>query len=141
MSSSPAEAPAQPQWDDSSPYARAIEQADRLVSQGLSFSGREANCLFLNKTDGTFATASAITSWDYPDDSRAIGLVDWDHDGDLDAWIANRTAPQLRYLRNDTPPAQASLMLLLEGKPLRAAPGARVTVQLHGQPPTSSTSG
>ena len=139
MSSSPAEAPAVPEWDDSSDYAKAIARTDKLMNQGLSFSGREPNCLFLNKGDGTFATASSVTGWDFPDDSRAIGLVDWDGDGDLDAWLANRTAPQLRFLRNDTPAENASLMLLLEGRPNREAPGARVTVSIKGQPPLMRT--
>ena len=30
-------------------------------------------------------------------------LVDIDEDGDLDLWTTNRTAPRLRFLRNDYP--------------------------------------
>jgi peroxiredoxin len=138
VSSSPSLAPAVPQWDDSSDYAKAIARTDKLIGQGLSFSGRETNCFFLNKGDGTFATAGAVTGWDFPDDSRAIGLADWDGDGDLDAWLSNRNAPQLRFLRNDTA-GKASLMLLLEGKINHEAAGARVTVTLKGQPPLIRT--
>ena len=140
MSSSPAEAPAVPEWDDSSDYAKAIARTDKLMNQGLSFSGREPNCLFLNKGDGTFATASAVTGWDFPDDARAIGLVDWDSDGDLDAWISNRTAPMLRFLRNDTPPDKSSwLEIMCQGTRCRDAAGARVTVKLKGEPPLIRT--
>ncbi len=45
----------------------------------------------------------------------------------------------LRFLRNDTPPANASLLLLLAGKTNVEAPGARVTVKLKGQPPLIRT--
>ena len=48
-----------------------------------------------------FANVSAVSGIDFPEDGRALCLVDWDHDGDLDFWLSNRTAPQLRFLRND----------------------------------------
>lgn len=108
---------------------------DQLIDGGNSLSGREQNCAFLNLGDGTFATVSALSGFDFPDDSRAIALTDWDGDGDLDAWITNRTAPMLRYLRNDAPAANRSLLLKLEGTTAaRDATGARAEVRLKGQP-------
>jgi peroxiredoxin len=106
---------------------------DQLIDQGNSFSGREPNCAFLNLGDGTFATVAALSGFDFPDDARSLALTDWDGDGDLDAWISNRTAPMLRFLRNDTRGGE-SLRLFLEGTScVRDAAGARVEVRLKGQ--------
>ena len=103
---------------------------------GRSFSGRERNCFFLNTGDnpaaqGRFANISAVSGLDYPDDGRAVALVDWDHDGDLDMWISNRNAPRLRLMRNEFPTGNNFLMLRLEGNGKttnRDAIGARVEV-------------
>lgn len=121
--------------DAQRPYRAAIRRVDQLIDGGNSLSGSEPNCAFLNLGDGTFATVSAVSGFDFPDDARAIALVDWDGDGDLDAWITNRTAPMLRYLRNDTPAQNRSLLLKLRGSTAsRDAAGARAEVRLKGQP-------
>lgn len=44
---------------------------------------------------------SAAAGVDYADDGRVLALSDWDYDGDVDLWIANRSGPQVRYLRNN----------------------------------------
>jgi thiol-disulfide isomerase/thioredoxin len=70
------------------------------------------------------------------DDARAVSRVDWDHDGDLDFWIANRSGPQVRFLRNDAPVRNHYLMLRLEGRTCnRDAIGARVEISLRGTTP------
>ena len=79
----------------------------QMLNTGRSFSGRERHCVFLNTGDdegeiARFANVSAVTGLDLPDDGRAVAVVDWDHDGDLDLWISNRNAPRLRLLRTDT---------------------------------------
>jgi tetratricopeptide (TPR) repeat protein len=108
-----------------------------LIQQGKSFSGRERNCCFLNAGARRFANVSALSGLDFDDDGRAIGIVDWDFDGDLDAWFVNRSGPQVRYLRNDLPIAQEGrrfLALKLQGTACnRDAIGARVEVHLRGQ--------
>ena len=116
------------------------ERAGSLLSQmmftGRSFSGRERNCFFLNTGDtpaaqGRFANISAVSGLDFPDDARAVALVDWDHDGDLDMWISNRNAPRLRLMRNELPTGNHFLMLRLQGNGKttnRDAIGARVEV-------------
>lgn len=114
--------------DPASPFRQNLSRLNRLIDAGASFSGYERNCAFLNLGPGEkFATASAISGFDFDDDARAIGLCDWDRDGDLDAWVQNRSAPMLRYLRNDSPTGNRSLQLRLRGvESNRDAIGARV---------------
>ena len=81
-------------------YLAAWHSTMKLLREGHSFSGREANCAFLNCGNGRFANWSAATGLDFTDDGRAIGVVDWDHDGDLDLWLHNRTGPRLRLMLN-----------------------------------------
>jgi tetratricopeptide (TPR) repeat protein len=102
-----------------------------MIKQGRSFSGFERNCCFLNMAGRRFATVSAISGLDFPDDGRCVATVDWDHDGDLDLWISNRNAPRLRLMRNDVGSARRYLALRLQGNGTstnRDAIGARVEV-------------
>ena len=107
-----------------------------MFAQGRSFSGHERNCCYLNMgagADGRFANISAASGIDFPDDGRAIALVDWDQDGDLDLWVSNRNAPRLRFLRNEASNAGRSLMIRLQGNGTstsRDAIGARVELVL-----------
>ena len=95
--------------DDSNPdanerYGASWRATMKMVRDGFSWSGNERNCVFLNcgSQDDThrFANISVVSGLDFPDDARAIAVVDWDHDGDLDLWIRNRTAPRLRLMIN-----------------------------------------
>jgi hypothetical protein len=109
-----------------------------LVRSGTSWSGRERNCAFLNcpptgesnSLTPRFANISAVTGLDFKDDARAIAVVDWDHDGDLDLWVRNRTAPRLRLMLNRTrqlEPTGRYVSLQLQGTTSnRDAVGARV---------------
>ena len=83
------------------------------MESGHNWSGNERNVAFLNTRDGRFAGVSALTGFDSPADGRAMAMVDWDHDGDLDIWITQRTAPRLRFLRNDNHSAAKSLRIQL----------------------------
>jgi tetratricopeptide (TPR) repeat protein len=103
-----------------------------MVRNGRSFSGHERHCCFLNLGQGKFADVSSVSGFDFPDDGRAIAQCDWDFDGDLDLWIANRTGPQLRFLRNDLETPHHFLAIQLAGKTCnRDAIGARVEVTLN----------
>ncbi|MCA9216211.1 MAG: ASPIC/UnbV domain-containing protein [Planctomycetales bacterium] len=105
-----------------------------MIRDGASFSGRERNRCFLNIGGETFADVSAITGLDQIEDGRAIGLVDWDHDGDVDVWLANRNGPRVRMLQNDSPESvrKRSVVLTLTGFTCnRDAIGARVELVLN----------
>ena len=105
-----------------------------LIRQGRSFSGHERNCCFLNTGGPRFANVSSATHLDFKDDGRAIVQVDWDRDGDLDLWISNRNAPQVRFLRNDVPGDHHFIALRLRGTTCnRDAIGARVEVVLRDE--------
>ena len=105
----------------------------RLIRQGQSFSGHERHCCFLNTAQRRFADISAASGIDFPDDGRAVAVVDWDQDGDLDLWIANRSGPQVRFLRNNTPSDHHHLSVRLIGKTSnRDAIGARVELYVRG---------
>ena len=97
--------------EDAEPEARQKERFAafaKMFGEGRSFSGHERNCCYLNpgnalKAQGRFVNISAASGLDYPDDARAIAVLDWDQDGDLDVWASNRNAPRLRLLRNEIP--------------------------------------
>ncbi len=106
-----------------------------MIREGRSWSGRERNCCFLNTADGKFSDISAVSGFDFIDDSRALAVGDWDGDGDPDLWISNRNAPRLRFLRNDAAPPGSFLSLKLQGDGESTsldAVGARVEVQEPG---------
>ncbi|MEM7314358.1 MAG: ASPIC/UnbV domain-containing protein, partial [Planctomycetota bacterium] len=82
-------------------YFAAWQAILRWTEEGRSWSGKEKHCCFLNVPGQAFADVSAVSGLDLPEDGRGVGLTDWDNDGDLDIWISSRSAPQLRFFRND----------------------------------------
>lgn len=137
-----------------SDYLKGWDALGALIAQGHSFSGRERNCAFLNLGTATaisggkpqganvpsFACASGALNLDQIDDSRAVIPVDWDGDGDLDLWYANRTAPRLRFLRNDMPGGSHWIALRFEGRSCnRDAIGARAELTLGSLDGTKRT--
>ena len=125
---------------DDTGFEQALSAHRDMLLQGRSFSGRERNVAYLNlgesihrgtNTDGEeqFANVSGAIGFDFPDDGRCLVKVDWDSDGDLDFWISNRSAPRLRFLRNDIPQKQKGISLKLVGNGTSSnsdAIGARV---------------
>ena len=115
-------------------WLRARRDLSQMIKQGRSFSGHERNCCFLNTGREHFATISAVSGLDFPDDGRGIAIVDWDHDGDLDVWLTNRNAPRIRFMRNDTATINHYVSFRLIGNGTttnRDAIGARVEVILE----------
>ena len=136
-------APSSPDDRSLEPYLESLRALHERLDEGLSFSGNERNCAFLNlgaslnpvETGGAFANASVVSGLDFPDDGRGVGFLDLEGDGDLDVAISNRTAPRLRLMRNELPAGRRFVALRLEGDGAgtnRDAVGARVEV------PTSS---
>ena len=114
-----------------SAFRRHLDRLNELVRDGGTLSGHERNCAFLNTQGERFATISAVSGLDFYDDARSPAVVDWDGDGDLDLWVANRTAPRLRMLRNELSSDAHFVSFKLEGVDCnRDAIGARVTVFL-----------
>ena len=107
------------------------------LREGRSLSGRERNALFLNtgNTSRRFADISAISGIDQDSDGRGLCLTDWDADGDLDAWVSNRTAPTVQVFENRWGSKAGDFLAInLQGtKSNRDAAGARVTVLLEGE--------
>ncbi|MDG2207834.1 MAG: tetratricopeptide repeat protein [Pirellulales bacterium] len=122
--------------DENNPdYRRGWAKIFQMIRSGSSWSGHERNCAYLNTGDGNFANVSVASGVDFPDDGRGLAFGDWDHDGDLDFWISNRTAPRLRFMRNEQPNNNhyMSFRLLGNGKTTnRDAIGARVEVFTKG---------
>ena len=115
-------------------YVNAINALDRLIKSGKSLSGRERHCCFLNTGTERFANISAPSGLDFLDDGRGVAVTDWDQDGDLDLWIANRSGPQLRFLRNDVRTENDYVSLRLVGRTVnRDGIGARVEVLSSGE--------
>ena len=81
-------------------YGNAWSDLLQQVRDGLSWSGRERNRFLLNDGAGGFADVSSVMGLDQEADGRALAVVDWDHDGDLDLWYRDRTAPRLRLMLN-----------------------------------------
>ena len=103
----------------------------QLLYSGGSLSGRERNCCFLNSGEMPFTDISAVAGFDFNDDGRALGIVDWDLDGRQDVWLVNRTAPRARFLRNVSDDENKFVAFKLQGSAAnRDAIGARVTVEL-----------
>ena len=135
MSITPDEAPESAYASDPNAlFLKRTDEINDLLNSGASLSGHEPNCFFLNTRSSRFATASAASGFDFVDDARAVVRADWDGDGDWDLWFSNRSAPRVRFLRNNNPPENHFVGLRLVGVTSnRDAIGARVEVRLKAR--------
>ena len=119
-----------PQNANPSPsYEQGWSAINELIRSDASWNGRERNVFYANNHDGTFSEVSGTVGLDFPDDSRSFVLADLDHDGRLEVVLKNRSAPQLRILRNAMKDLGHSVAFRLRGKKSnRDAIGAAVTV-------------
>lgn len=116
-------------------YLRAWEDINALVLTGRSLSGNERNCAFLNTGNNRFCEMAPASGLDFLQDGRAVALVDWDFDGDLDLWIKNRNAPQVRFVRNDYQSDNHFVAIRLTGTTCnRDAIGARLELHFSDSP-------
>ncbi len=87
---------------------------------------------FRNQGDGTFVEEAALRGLADTNDGRGIVCFDYDHDGDVDVFIANNRGPAKLY-RNDDPPANAWLAVTPTLGPAAGdAVGASVRVTANG---------
>jgi tetratricopeptide (TPR) repeat protein/peroxiredoxin len=120
-----------PQNDSpSSSYEQGWSAINELIRSDIPWNGCERNVFYVNSHDGTFSDVAGTVGLDFADDSRAFVLADLDHDGRLEVILKNRTAPQLRVLRNVMRDIGHSLAFRLRGtRSNRDAIGARITVE------------
>ena len=108
-------------------YDEGWRAINELIRSGGSFSGRERKVTYRNLGHGKFEDASFVSGLDFDSDGRAFATLDLDGDGALDLLLKNRTAPQVRVMRNTL--GGRSLILQLRGaRSNRDAVGARVTL-------------
>ena len=108
-------------------YDEGWRAINELIRSGGSFSGRERKVTYRNLGNGQFADVSFLSGLDFDSDGRAFATFDLDGDGALDLLLKNRTAPQVRIMRNTL--GGRSLILELRGaRSNRDAVGARVTL-------------
>ncbi len=120
-----------PQSSSPSPnYEHGWNAINELIRSDGRWSSYERNIAYLNNGDGTFSNVSGVVGLDFVDDSRSFALADLDHDGRLEIVLKNRTAPQLRILRNVMSEIGNSISFRLCGaKSNRDAIGAAITVE------------
>jgi thiol-disulfide isomerase/thioredoxin len=118
---------------DPDAYAEGWKALNKLLRQDYSWSGHERHAAFLNLADGTFADASRASGLDLADDGRALALVDWDHDGDEDLFLTQRSGPRVRLLENRVLSSPKTFAFRPEDERGNPLVGARVEV-LGGGP-------
>ncbi|MDA1259475.1 MAG: ASPIC/UnbV domain-containing protein [Planctomycetota bacterium] len=97
QSSGPGEEPTQAYRDAWASMSLLAEK------NGLSWSGRESNRVFLNLGVGRFSDISGLAGADWLTDGRACARLDWDGDGREDLLLRSRNAPRLRLMLNRWP--------------------------------------
>jgi tetratricopeptide (TPR) repeat protein len=112
------------------PYETGWDAVNEFIRSDGCWNGHERNVFYSNNHDGTFSDISAVAGLDLPDDSRAFALADLDGDGRLELVLKNRTAPQVRILRNVMKEIGNSVVLRIRGTKSNCdAIGTRVTVE------------
>jgi len=118
-------------------YEHAWNAINELIRSDHSWSGYERNVVYCNNQDGSFSDVSGISGLDFPDDSRAFALADFDQDGRLEILLKNRNAPQVRLLHNVMPEIGNLIAFRLRGtKSNRDAIGTAVSVEAQGRQQT-----
>ncbi|MGO8789443.1 MAG: FG-GAP-like repeat-containing protein [Terriglobia bacterium] len=112
------------------PYELGWNAINELIRSDGTWAGHQRNVFFYNNGDGTFSNISGALGLDFPDDSRAFALADFDHDGRLEIALKNRTGPQLRILHGEATRLGNALALRLRGiKSNRDAVGAVIILE------------
>ena len=97
-----------------------------------SIYSRQKNRCYASIGTSGFAEVSSASGLNIPDDTRALAATDWDHDGDVDILVVNRTGPQLRFFINALGRPNSISFRLTGETSNRDAIGARVELKLQG---------
>jgi tetratricopeptide (TPR) repeat protein len=118
-------------------YELGWNAINELIRADATWSGWERNIAYLNNRDGTFSDVSGALGLDFLEDSRTFALADFDHDGRVEVLLKNRSAPQIRLLKNVLPEMPPAIAFRLQGtKSNRDAIGASVTVESESRQQT-----
>lgn len=112
-------------------YQNAWAGITRLTQvRGYCWNGNERHYAYLGSPGGRFADLSRLSGLGLKEDGRVALRVDWDGDGHQDLILKNRTAPVLRFMRNQTAGSGNFLAFeLSDGGPNTEAVGALVQVR------------
>ncbi len=88
-------------------------QSAQLFQEGMSFSGKERDKLWINLGAEGFADLSDMSGSDSPNDGRAVLASDFDDDGDVDLFVHHIQRKRHALWRNNAqPPGGSSVRLL-----------------------------
>ncbi len=96
-------------------YEQGWNAVNELIRSDHTWSGYERNVFYANNGDGTFSDVSGAVDLDFVEDGRSFALADFDHDGRQEVFLKNRSAPQLRVLKNVAKDLPPSISLRLRG--------------------------
>lgn len=100
----------------------------------MSFSGSEADVLFVNDGSGTFVDCAYLARLDDRGDGRSAVFADLDGDGDLDLVLRSLQSQKIAVMRNDLHGGARALRVRLQGtRSNRDGIGAMVRVQAVGR--------
>jgi tetratricopeptide (TPR) repeat protein len=112
----------------SAAYENGWNALNQFIREDYSWNGREPNVLYVRRGDRYF-DFSGVSGLDFPEDSRAFAITDFDNDGRPDVILKSRLAPQLRILQNNCAGSNQSIAFRLRGtKSNRDAIGTRIEV-------------
>lgn len=112
----------------SSAYENGWNAINQFMREEYSWNGHEPNVLHVRRGD-RYYDFSGVSGLDWPEDSRAFAIVDFDGDGRPDILLKSRLGPQIRVLQNNCAGLNNSIAFELRGtKSNRDAIGARLQV-------------
>ena len=97
----------------------------RALVDGASWSGKEANHLFMNSGSGAFRDLSGISGLDHIADGRVFGILDLDRDGRQDFVLVNTNSPRVLAYRNQVGETDATRFVALRFEGGNDTPGPR----------------
>lgn len=110
-----------PQWENRNPRFRQLRYTiendeGKTVGRAHAFSAHERNSFFVNGGSGKHFTGLApLSGADSAADSRALALLDFDRDGDIDLALVNSNNPSFNLYRTNVPRPGNFIVVRLRG--------------------------